>query len=303
MSSTPSELDEQPVRVRLDLAYDGTDFAGWARQTADRRTVQGVLEDALALAVTRAPGPPPRLVVAGRTDAGVHATGQVAHVHLTAEQFAAVTRRRTGSGEAGALAVRVTGMLARDGDVVVRGSSIAPPGFDARFSAVFRRYRYRIADGLAAQDPLQRRRTLALRQELDVELLRRAAAPLPGLHDFAAFCRPRPGATTIRTLLSLTWEREADGVLVADVRADAFCHGMVRSIVGASIAVGAGRLPPERMRELLNAAGRSGAFPAAPAHGLTLVEVGYPPDSELAAQAERARARRGLASGAPTGYS
>jgi tRNA pseudouridine38-40 synthase len=138
---------------------------------------------------------------------------------------------------------------------------------------------------------------------LDVELLRRAAAPLPGLHDFAAFCRPRPGATTIRTLLSLTWEREADGVLVADVRADAFCHGMVRSVVGASIAVGAGRLPPERMRELLNAAGRSGTFAAAPAHGLTLVEVGYPPDSELAAQAERARARRGLASGAPTGYS
>jgi tRNA pseudouridine38-40 synthase len=244
---------EPAVRLRLDLAYDGTDFAGWARQDGGLRTVQGVLEDALTDVAGRAPGPRPRLVVAGRTDAGVHATGQVAHVDLGPAQFEALTRRRRDAGDPAAMAARLTGMLAGAGDVVVRDSVVAPPGFDARFSAVFRRYRYRIADRLAARDPLERRRTLALNSELDLAAIRAAAAPMRGLHDFAAFCRPRPGATTIRTLLSLEWDRDESGVLVADVRSDAFCHGMVRSLVGASIAVGSGRLAPERMRELLDA--------------------------------------------------
>jgi tRNA pseudouridine38-40 synthase len=125
--------------------------------------------------------------------------------------------------------------------------------------------------------------------------MRAAAAGLLGLHDFAAYCRPRPGATTIRELRGLEWTRDDDGVLVADVLADAFCHGMVRAIVGASIAVGVGRLPPERMAALLAAPGRTNEFAVAPAHGLTLVEVGYPDEAQLAAQAERARARRSLA--------
>ncbi|MCU1473612.1 tRNA pseudouridine(38-40) synthase TruA [Amnibacterium sp.] len=289
------------VRVRLDLAYDGTDFAGWARQAGGLRTVQGALEGALAVAVGRAPGPVPRLVVAGRTDAGVHATGQVAHVDLSESQLAALVRRRGGGEEAARVADRLTGMLAAAGDVVVHRATIAPPGFDARFSAVHRRYRYRIADTTAARDPLQRRRTLWHPRALELELLRAAADPMPGLHDFAAYCRPRPGATTIRSLQAFGWDRDADGVLVAEVRADAFCHGMVRSLVGASLAIGTGRLPPARMHQLLHAGARTGEFATAPAHGLTLVEVAYPADAELTAQAERTRARRGAEDAPPMG--
>jgi tRNA pseudouridine38-40 synthase len=289
------------VRLRLDLAYDGSDFAGWARQAGGLRTVQGVLEEALAVGVGRAPGPAPRLVVAGRTDAGVHATGQVAHVDLSEAQVAALVRRHGGVDEVARVAERLTGMLARPGDVVVHAACVAPPGFEARFSAVHRRYRYRIADDLPARDPLQRRRTLWHPRSLELELLRAAAEPMPGLHDFAAYCRPRAGATTIRTLQSFTWDRGADGVLVAEVQADAFCHGMVRSLVGASLAVGSGRVRPSRMRELLDAEERSGEFATAPAHGLTLVEVAYPADAELAAQADRARARRRSEGASPMG--
>jgi tRNA pseudouridine38-40 synthase len=289
------------VRLRLDLAYDGTDFVGWARQAGALRTVQGVLEDALTVAVGRAPGPPLRLVVAGRTDAGVHATGQVAHLDVSEPQLGALVRRHAAAGGVARVAERLTAMLAVPGDVVVHRATVAPPGFDARFSAVHRRYRYRIADTTAARDPLERHRTLWHPRPLEVELLRAAADPMPGLHDFAAYCRPRPGATTIRSLQAFTWDRNADGVLVAEVRADAFCHGMVRSLVGASLAVGTGRLPPTRMRELLDAEARSGEFATAPAHGLTLVEVAYPADAELAAQAERARARRGAEDTAPMG--
>lgn len=280
------------MRVRLDLAYDGTDFSGWARQAGGERTVQGVLEEALAVAAGRAAGPPPRLVVAGRTDAGVHAAGQVAHVDLAAAQLDALTRRHDGPGGVEAVARRLTGLVGDAGDVVVHRSALAPAGFDARFSAVFRRYRYRIADRLPARDPVERRRTLAYPRALDEDRMQEAALRMTGLHDFAAFCKPRPGATTIRDLQSLSWRRDGGGVLVAEVRADAFCRNMVRALVGASIAVGAGRMPPERMAELLDAPARSNEFAVAPPHGLTLVEVGYPPEGDLAAQAARARARR-----------
>ena len=284
---------EAEVRLRLDLAYDGTAFAGWASQAGGLRTVQGELEAALALATARAGDGRPRLVVAGRTDAGVHATGQVAHLDLSVEQLHALTRGHGGSLDATAVARRLTGMLAEAGDVAVRRTGIAPAGFDARFSAVFRRYRYRIADRLAARDPLERRRTMSYPRELDDERMRAATAGLAGLHDFAAYCRPREGATTIRELQSFEWRRDVHGVLVGEVRADAFCRSMVRALVGASIAVGIGRIAPERMGELLTAVRRSGEFAVAPAYGLTLVEVGYPPDDELAGQAERARATRG----------
>ena len=279
------------MRVRLDVAYDGTGFSGWARQANGERTVQGELERALALASRSPAGHEPRLVVAGRTDAGVHATGQVAHVDLIPAQLAELTRRRRGVES---IAARLTSMLADPGDVVVAASRVAPEGFDARFGATHRRYRYRVADRLSSRDPLQRRRTLWHPSALDDEAMREAAAVLPGLHDFAAFCRPREGATTIRELHSFAWERRADGVLVAEVRADAFCHGMVRALVGASLAVGTGRLAPARVGALLQAPGRSGEFAVAPAHGLTLVEVGYPADAELAAQAERTRAVRAM---------
>lgn len=287
---------DAPIRVRLDLAYDGTDFSGWARQPS-LRTVQGVLEDALATVFSRHP-PAPTLVVAGRTDAGVHATGQVAHVDLTTRQLASLSRAARGAKpiadareRAAPLANRVNGVIGTDTDVVIHSSRIAPPGFDARFSAQWRRYEYRIADAMRAHNPLERRTTWRVPTVLDVAAMNAASSSLVGLHDWASFCKQRPGATTIRTLQQFRFEREHDHI-VAEVQADAFCHSMVRSLVGAAVAVGEGRMSPKRLVELRNDLRRSSEFVVAPARGLTLVAVGYPVDSELAGRAEQTRARR-----------
>jgi tRNA pseudouridine38-40 synthase len=271
------------VRIRLDLAYDGTAFSGWARQPG-LRTVQGVLEEALATVFRRSGDPAPRLVVAGRTDVGVHAIGQVAHVDLTPAQ-AALLR--------GSLAKRLNGIAGLDADVRVFRSEPAPPGFDARFSALWRRYEYRIADEDALHDPRRRSHTLWFPKRLDVEAMDEAARSLLGLHDFAAFCRPREGATTIRTLQDFRWERDEDGVLVARLQADAFCHSMVRALVGACVDT------PGAVVELRDAAVRTSAFRVVPAKGLTLVEVGYPPEDQLAARAEQTRGKRSLDTGLP----
>ncbi|MBF4607993.1 tRNA pseudouridine(38-40) synthase TruA [Curtobacterium sp. VKM Ac-1393] len=280
------------IRLRLDIAYDGAAFSGWARQPG-LRTVQGALEAALATVFTRW-GTAPLLTVAGRTDAGVHATGQVAHLDLTAEQWDALSAKR-GSGRSplDGLVKRVNGIAAPEGDVVVTGASVAPDGFDARFSPLWRRYEYRIADAEAPRDPRRRGHTVWHGASLDPAAMERGALTLLGLHDFATFCKPREGATTIRTLQEFRWDREPDGVLVARLQADAFCHSMVRAMVGATIAVGEGRFGPERLEELRVAETRTSAFKTAPAKGLTLTEVGYPADEELAGRAEQTRARRG----------
>jgi tRNA pseudouridine38-40 synthase len=257
------------VRFRLDLSYDGTDFSGWARQPG-RRTVEETLATVLRMPE------PPSLTVAGRTDAGVHATGQVAHVDAAPET------------EPADLCRRLAGVL--PDDVVVRSVSPAPSGFDARFSAIRRNYRYRISDG--PPDPLRRRDTVAWSRSLDEAAMTAASAGLVGEHDFAAFCRPREGATTIRTLRRLDAMREADGTVVVAAAADAFCHNQVRAMVGALLAVGEGRRPVEWPRQVLDARVRDSAVTVAPAHGLTLVGVDYPPDAELATRAATARARR-----------
>ena len=257
--------------MRLDLGYDGTAFSGWAAQR-ELRTVQGVLEAALAT-LARAPEPP-RLTVAGRTDAGVHARGQVAHVDLAPD----VATDRL-------LLRRLNGLLPEDARV--RAVGVAPPGFDARFSAVWRRYAYRVADG--PTDPLRRHDTLAWPRLLDVAAMERACGALLGEHDFAAYCRRREGATTVRALLGLAWRRGDDGVLVLDVRADAFCHSMVRSLVGALLAVGEGRRDPDWPGSLLSLARRADGVAVAPPHGLSLEEVGSPPDADLAARQEVTR--------------
>jgi tRNA pseudouridine38-40 synthase len=246
--------------------------------------VQGVLEEALGIVFRRHP-PTPRLVVAGRTDSGVHARGQVAHLDLDGRQAASLP-------DAGVLARRVNGILGADSDVVLLGSRVAPDGFDARFSAVWRRYEYRIADATTVRDPLRRAFTHSVPWRLDLAPMQHAADELLGLHDFASFCRPREGATTVRTLQEFAWSRDADGVVVARVRADAFCHSMVRALVGAGIAVGARRLPEDAVPRLRDARERTSAFAVAPAKGLSLVEVGYPPDEELAARAAQTRALR-----------
>jgi tRNA pseudouridine38-40 synthase len=275
--------------VRLDLGYDGTDFAGWAAQPG-QRTVQGELVAGLA-AITRQDPDDLRTVVAGRTDAGVHATGQVCHVDLALEAWFAVPGRSSLDPGA-ALVRRLGGVLPPD--LLVRSASLAPSGFDARFSALRRRYAYRVCDDPVGVPPLRRRDVVAHRRPLDLDGMRRASAGLTGLHDFAAFCRRREGATTVRTLLEYSWARDGDGFAVATVVADAFCHSMVRALVGAALAVGDGRLDPERPAAILAGRSRDPRVVVAPAHGLVLEEVAYPPDGELAARAHQARAVRSL---------
>jgi tRNA pseudouridine38-40 synthase len=281
-----------PVRVRLDIAYDGTGFSGWARQRG-LRTVQGELERRLA-ELFASTGAAPGVTVAGRTDVGVHATGQVGHVDLGVAELAVLDRVRGNATTRGAdsLARRLTGIGGPVSDLVVRRSWVAPAGFDARFAALWRRYEYRIADAAATRDPRRRDHTLWHPAALDDEAMQDAAVSLLGLHDFAAFCRPREGTTTIRTLQAFSWRRDESGVLVAEVRADAFCHSMVRALVGACIAAGERRLGGGEVAALRDAATRTSAFKVVPARGLTLVEVGYPADDELAARVARTRARR-----------
>jgi tRNA pseudouridine38-40 synthase len=263
-----------PVRrFRLDIAYDGTDFSGWARQPG-RRTVCGVLEDAISVVLRR----PAALTVAGRTDAGVHATGQVAHADLSAELDPDWLVRR----------------LARllPPDVRVRSVTPVPEEFDARFSALRRHYCYRVATTPYGAEPLRARDTLSWPYPLDVDAVRAASDALLGEHDFAAFCKRREGATTVRALQELAWTRGADGVVQAAVSADAFCHSMVRSLVGALLDVGRGRRAVDWPAGLLRRSERASEVPVAPAHGLTLVAVDYPPAAELAARARTTRRLR-----------
>ncbi|MDQ6897697.1 MAG: tRNA pseudouridine(38-40) synthase TruA [Actinomycetota bacterium] len=283
-----SEVLGDVVRVRLDLAYDGTDFSGWAQQPG-RRTVEGELSAALTT-VLRAPAPV-RLTVAGRTDAGVHARGQVAHADIEPDAWAALPGRSDREPQ-DAARTRLRGVL--PADIGIRRLRAAPHGFDARFSARSRRYLYRLADDLAAHDPLRRRDTVVVRGSLDVAAMNEAASQLVGLHDFGAFCKRREGATTVRTLLAFSWVRLDEGVVAATVVADAFCHSMVRSLVGALVPVGDGRRDPDWPVDVLGQGRRDSGVLVMPPHGLSLEEVDYPPDADLAARAQEARAVRSL---------
>ncbi len=277
-----------PVRLRLDISYDGTEFAGWAVQSG-QRTVAGVLDDALTTVFRT----PVQLRAAGRTDTGVHATGQVAHVDIPEEALAhAYPRiRRTedaGSNVAAEAAPEFQPLVRRlsrllPSDVRVRDIARTPTGFDARFSALRRRYEYRLSTAPSGVEPQHARYVTAWPRPLDVDAMATASRELVGLHDFAAFCRYREGATTIRDLQRLDWSRSGD-LVTAHVTADAFCWSMVRSLVGALLAVGEGRREPAWCAGLLTTSRRSSDFSAAPPQGLTLVGVDYPPDDQLVAR-------------------
>ena len=257
------------MRWRLDLSYDGSDFFGWGVQP-DFRTVQGEIEDALCTILRLKE--PSRLTVAGRTDAGVHARGQVAHVDLAYDKSGAYLLRR------------LRNLL--PADIQIRDLQQAAEGFDARFSALERHYIYRICDEPLGPDPLSRAFITHHYRRLDVTAMNHASQHLLGQHNFAAFCRPRAGATTIRTLLDLSSVRRDDGIIETTVVADAFCHTMVRSLMGVIMVIGAAKYEPRWAASILAAQVRRPDLEVMPAHGLTLESVLYPPDAELAARAQ-----------------
>lgn len=276
------------MRLRIDFGYDGTDFSGWAAQPG-LRTVEAELSTGLTT-ILRAPEPV-RLTVAGRTDAGVHAAGAVCHADVAEAAYAALPGRSGRTPELQAVR-QLQGVLPPD--IVVRTVAPAPSGFDARFSALQRRYRYRLCDDVTLLDPVRRRDTAICRGPLDVDAMQAAAAKLLGLNNFAAFCKKREGATTVRTLLEYSWRRSAGGVLEATVVADAFCRSMVRSLVGVVVQVGDGRRAVDWPAEVLAGGERHPAVSVMPARGLSLIEVVYPEDDALAVRAQEARATREL---------
>ncbi|WP_327695268.1 tRNA pseudouridine(38-40) synthase TruA [Streptomyces sp. NBC_00459] len=275
--------DVQPgfVRVRLDLSYDGTAFSGWAKQAGGRRTVQGEIEDALRT-VTRSGEAVYELTVAGRTDAGVHARGQVAHVDLPVEVWGEHQEK---------LLKRLAGRLSKD--VRVWSAAEAPGGFNARFAALWRRYVYRVGDRPGGVDPLLRNHVLWHDWELDVVAMDAAAKSLVGEHDFAAYAKKREGASTVREVLDFGVRRRLDGIVEIEVRADAFCHNQVRSMVGALLFVGDGHRGVEWPRRVLDARVRDSAVHVVRPYGLTLEEVAYPADDQLAGRQLQARRVRG----------
>ncbi len=274
------------MRLRIELAYDGSDAHGWAAQSG-LRTVQGDLENALGTVLRVRVS----TTCAGRTDAGVHARGQVVHADVPRSALPHAAARR-GEDPLPTLVRRLNGVLASD--IRVRAARVAPAAFDARFAALWRRYLYRVVDRPSAADPLARHHVLAWPRPLDERAMNDAAALLLGEHDFAAYCRRRVEATTIRQVLELRWSRTVTGLLEATVRADAFCHNMVRALVGALLAVGEHRRPVAWPRDVLDRGVRDPGVLVVPACGLTLEEVAYPPDDDLAARTGVTRVMRTL---------
>lgn len=292
--------NSEKIRVRLNLSYNGAAFHGWAIQP-ELRTVEGELSAAL----TRICRTMIVLTVAGRTDTGVHAHGQVAHFDLPVEIWKRIPGRSEITPEQ-ALVRKVNALLAHNAagpkgysDIVVHSAEPVCADFDARFSALWRRYTYLIADGPANWDPM-RTDVLWVPTELDLSAMNQAAKPLLGEHDFLSFCKPRPGASTVRTLKELSFQRikinpaDQRGIICASVCADAFCHSQVRTLVGTLIEVGRGAREIDWPAERLAARVRNGEVVVAPAHGLTLVEIGYPTPAEYGRQAQLARRYRGV---------
>jgi tRNA pseudouridine38-40 synthase len=270
-------------RFRIDLAYDGTDFYGFSKQSA-YRTVAGELLSGL-VKIFGEDDEDFRMRVAGRTDAGVHAQAQVAHLDLTAEQL---KRIRRGHG----VAERLNKII--DPDVRVTAFEEADPGFHARFSALSRRYRYSIADRSVTPNPMTSRYMLEIMWHLDTAPMIEVAKEFMGLRDFKAFCKERTGTTTIRELKEISVKRRPNGVIDIEVEADAFCHNMVRSLVGALMSAGSGRTTVREVRKALKGNRNEHAYKVQAPQGLTLIKIAYPAKSKLAAQAELTQRMRSL---------
>ena len=271
-------------RLRIDIAYDGTAFFGWATQP-DQRTIQDLVEEAVA----RISRGDVESVVAGRTDAGVHATGQEIHIDLPDAVFADGLTYRD-------LRYKLNRIL--DEDVRIMEISDAPEGFHARFSALRRIYTYKILDNNEVIAPLSRYDVAPWYRPLDVDLMNKASALVLGHHDFAAFCKFKEGGTTIRTLEKYQWHRDSAGLLIAEVVADAFCYSMVRNLVGAVVCVADGRKDPSWMAELLANKERVSDSLVFPARGLSLTRVEYPSNDELLDRARVTIGKRGQSAAA-----
>ena len=271
-------------RLRINIAYDGTAFFGWATQP-DKRTIQDLVEESVA----RISRGDVESVVAGRTDAGVHATGQVIHIDLPDAVFADGLTYRD-------LRYKLNRIL--DEDVRIMEISDAPEGFHARFSALRRIYNYKILDNNEVIAPLSRYDVAPWYRPLDVELMNKASALVLGHHDFAAFCKFKEGGTTIRTLEKYQWHRDSEGLLIAEVVADAFCYSMVRNLVGAVVCVADGRKDPSWMAELLANKERVSDSLVFPARGLSLTRVEYPSNDELLDRARVTIGKRGQSAAA-----
>jgi tRNA pseudouridine38-40 synthase len=270
-------------RYRIDLAYDGTDFYGFSKQSA-HRTVAGELLSGL-VKIFGEDDEDFRMRVAGRTDAGVHAQAQVAHLDLTPEQL---KRVRRGHG----VAERLNKII--DSDVRVTAFEEADPGFHARFSALSRRYRYSIADRSVTPNPMTSRYMLEILWNLEVAPMIEVAKEFMGLRDFRAFCKERDGTTTIRELREISVKRRPNGVIDIEVEADAFCHNMVRSVVGALMSAGSGRTTAKEVRKALKGQRNEHAYKVQAPQGLTLIKISYPAKSKLGAQAELTQRMRTL---------
>ena len=265
-------------RLRIDIAYDGTNFYGWGAQP-DRRTIQDLVEEA----ISRISRVDTESIVAGRTDAGVHATGQVIHVDVPDAIF---------DGELNYIDFRYKLNRILDEDVRIMSITDAPSGFHARFSALRRHYVYKLIDNNDVIPPLTRNDVASWYRPLDVDRMNEASKLVLGHHDFAAFCKFREGSTTIRFLEKYEWKRTDDGVLVADIVADAFCYSMVRNLVGAVVCVADGRKEPSLIAELLANKERVSDSLVFPARGLTLYQVDYPSDDQLLERAKITVAKR-----------
>lgn len=238
---------------RLEVAYDGSGFKGYARQRG-LRTVQGELEAALETYL----GKSVPTAVAGRTDAGVHALGQVVSFEHDSEV------------DLKGLPRAITGIVGPE--VSVMGASVAPDRFNARFSATWRRYRYRL-DPRPSPDPLSRHIAWHVGGGLDVAAMAATASVFVGEHDFSSFCRSVEGKSNVRRVTEVSVE-ESDFIDLW-MQANAFCHQMVRSIVGYLYDVGRGFSDGAAVREVIEARDRSAVATVAPPHGLVLWDVGY----------------------------
>jgi tRNA pseudouridine38-40 synthase len=258
MTKPTLEVKSGFSRLRVDLTYEGTNFSGWAKQP-NERTVQEEVEKALGtITQTKV-----ATIVAGRTDAGVHAKHQVIHTDLPAQT------------DINNLSFRLNQIL--DADIRVLTAQWAPDNFHARFTAISRTYQYKIIDAGKVTAPLDRHDSTEWFRPLDIELMNSGSNLLLGVHDFFAFCKFREGGSTVKNLLTFNWYRDEKDVVICEISADSFRYNMVRNLVGAAVCVGEGRFKPEWMFDTLKNKERIPDSYVFPAKGLTLISVQYPP--------------------------